>query len=138
MAAPRLENQEAVQAGACPAPCTPQSPASAQCGSGRGPAEVGSTVPRPRRSRCPPASGGGEWRRGSEVAGPPAFVIHKARRRLAAAGPRVGLGLLEEAGPGEQGAIGREPSVSVPLPGAHTGLVPLVKHITSQQALSRR
>lgn len=116
---------------------SPPPPLSAAAAAGQ-PRLAPRSLPLPRRSHCPPASGGGEWRHGSEVAGPLAFVIHKARRRLGAAGPGVGLGLLEDAGPGEQGAIGREPSVSIPLLGAHTGLVPLVKYITSHQALSRR
>lgn len=116
---------------------SPPPPLSAAAATGQ-PGLAPRSLPLPRRSHCPPASGGGEWRHGSEVAGPLAFVIHKARRRLAAAGPGVGLGFLEDAGPGKQGATGREPSVSIPLLGAHSGLVPLDKYITSHQALPRR
>lgn len=63
MATPRLENQEAVQPDACPARCTPQSSASAQCGSGCGPAKVGSTVSSP-----PPAQLLSTCQRGRGVA----------------------------------------------------------------------
>lgn len=112
-----LEAQEAVQASARLASYAPQSPASAQCGSGRRPAEVGARAsPHPPGAASVhlPAGEGCGGRLGSEVAGPQAVVIHKAWRRISGSRPRSLLGLpqpqpdlQEDAGPREQGMVGR-------------------------------
>lgn len=126
--APRSQAQEeeAVPADARPAPCAPQSPAPApaQCGRGRRPARL--TPRRARRSRCPPASGGGARpARGqrSPVRRAASFATSSAGQpRPGTSGSGLGsrgtAGMQEDAGPGraERGPLGH-PSAETSLGG---------------------
>lgn len=113
-AAPRSEDQEAVQAGARPARARRNTPPPLSAAAGTGQPRLAPRSPLPPRSRCPPASGGGARRsQGSEVVGPRVVVIHKAWSRTAAAGLGLGLGLglLEDAVFGSKGHLGGDVSV---------------------------